>query len=41
MYGYGTRTPDKDKLFYGKNKISHDLIQIPDHHICNSITSTP
>ena len=27
------RTPDKDKLFYGDDKVSHYLIQIPDRRV--------
>ena len=31
------RTPDKDELFHGNNKVSHYLIQIPDRRFCDSI----
>ena len=30
------RTPGKDKLFYGDNKVSHYLIQIPDRCMCDN-----
>ena len=29
------RTPDKDELFYGDNKVGHYLIQIPDRRVCD------